>query len=251
MYSYASYLISFCLNNPLDHHHQNIPIQERFTQMNNPKSFHNSCNYKFFFTHHDLRYILSHWAELVFGVYYNFIMIRWISLFIFVFHPHSLPLNQFFFILEDIHNFVSVRNNIWRYTKKSLRHKIILYFPDNYFMVICVVGGNIDSSGNQQGESNIIKPIKMAFLKKHHTGLSLFTTRRLMLVLLCIIDFFPILFLYYFFRGVCMCWRLLYVSLWLYTQSSIFIKCFTRHNLISFRCASLTLCDCCSDEAPF
>lgn len=135
--------------------------------------------------------------------------------------------------------------------KKSLRHKIILYFPDNYFMVICVVGGNIDSSGNQHGESNIIMPIKMAFLKKHHTGLSLFTTRRLMLVLLCIIDFFPILFLYYFFRGVCMCWRLLYVSLWLYTQSSIFIKCFTRHNLISFRCASLTLCDCCSDEAPF
>lgn len=135
--------------------------------------------------------------------------------------------------------------------KKSLRHKIILYFPDNYFMVICVVGGNIDSSGNQHGESNIIMPIKMAFLKKHHTGLSLFTTLRLMLVLLCIIDFFPILFLYYFFRGVCMCWRLLYVSLWLYTQSSIFIKCFTRHILISFRCASLTLCDCCSDEAPF
>lgn len=39
MCSYASYLISFCLNNPHDHHDHNIPIQERFTRMGEPKSF--------------------------------------------------------------------------------------------------------------------------------------------------------------------------------------------------------------------
>lgn len=89
---------------------------------------------------------------------------------------------------------------------------------------------HIDSSGNQHGESNIILPIKMAFFKKHHTGLSLFTTRRLMLVLLCIIDFFLLYFYILFFSGCVYVLEVIICITLLYTQSSIFIKCFTRHN---------------------
>ena len=81
---------------------------------------------------------------------------------------------------------------------------IILWF--------CVIGGNIDSSGNQHGESNIIMPIKKAFIKS--------TTQNFRcspLDVSCLCCYVSLIFSYFifilFFRGVCMCWRLLYVSL--------------------------------------